>query len=78
MGLGVRHIGNVTGNAGVPVVPSVTLFDVMAGYTTGPWDFRFDVKNVADKQYVSWCRGLNQDCGYGDRLNASLTARYRF
>lgn len=78
VGLGVRHVGNVTGNAGVPVVPSVTLFDVMAGYTTGPWDFRFDVKNVADKQYVSWCRGLNQDCGYGDRLNAALTARYRF
>lgn len=78
IGAGVRHIGNVTGNAGAPVVPSVTLFDLMAGYTTGPWDFRFDVKNVADRQYVSWCRGVNQDCGYGDRLNAAFTARYRF
>lgn len=77
-GFGARYTGNVTGNAGVPVVPSVSLYDLMVGYSTGAWDVRFDVKNLADKEYVSWCRGLNQDCGYGESLNAALTARYRF
>lgn len=78
VGLGVRYIGTVTGALGVPEVPSVTLYDAMIGYASGPWDVRFDVKNLADKTYVSWCRGLNRDCGYGDRLNANLTARYTF
>lgn len=78
MGVGVRHIGNVTGANNLPLVPAVTLYDAMLGYTTGAWDFRLNVKNLADKQYVSWCRGLNQDCGYGERLSATLTARYRF
>jgi iron complex outermembrane receptor protein len=78
VGLGARHIGDVTGNAGTPVLPSVSLMDVMVGYSSGPWDVRLDVKNVADKAYVSWCRGANQDCGYGERLNAALNVRYRF
>lgn len=77
-GAGVRHTGSVTGANGQPVLPTVTLVDAMVGYTTGPWDFRFDVKNLADKTYLAWCRGLNQDCGYGARLNANLTARYTF
>jgi len=77
-GLGARHIGTVTGASGTPEVPSVTLYDAMIGYASGPWDVRLDVKNLADKTYVSWCRGLNRDCGYGDRLNANLTARYTF
>lgn len=78
IGFGARYVGTVTGANGAPVLPTVSLFDAMLGYSTGPWDFRFDIKNLADKQYVSWCRGVNQDCGYGDRRNASLTARYRF
>jgi iron complex outermembrane receptor protein len=44
----------------------------------GNWDIRFDIKNVADKEYISWCRGANQDCGYGERLNAALNVRYRY
>lgn len=78
VGLGARYIGNVTGANSLPVVPSVTLYDAMIGYDTGPWAFRFDVKNLADKEYVSWCRRENGDCGYGERLNAMLTARYKF
>jgi iron complex outermembrane recepter protein len=77
-GAGARITGNVTGNLGAPVVPPVTLFDLMVGYETGPWDLRFDVKNADDTIYVSWCRGLNQDCGYGERRRAAMTARYRF
>lgn len=78
VGLGGRFVGDVTGNGGAPVVPSVALYDAMVGYSTGAWDLRLNVRNLADKQYVSWCRGPNQDCGYGERLSASLTARYRF
>lgn len=78
VGLGGRYIGKVTGANSLPVVPSVALYDAMVGYTLDQWDFRFDVKNLADKTYVSWCRSLNTDCGYGDRRNAMLTARYRF
>lgn len=78
VGLGGRYIGDVTGANERPLVPSVALYDAMVGYTLGQWDFRFDVKNLADKEYVSWCRAQNSDCGYGDRRNAMLTARYRF
>lgn len=78
VGFGGRFVGDVTGNGGAPVVPSVALYDAMLGYTTAGWDLRLNVKNLADKQYVSWCRGPNQDCGYGERLSATLTARYRF
>lgn len=78
IGLGGRYIGNVTGANELPIVPSVSLYDAMLGYTYGTWDFRFDVKNLADTEYVSWCRGQNMDCGYGSRRNAMLTARYRF
>ncbi len=78
VGLGVRHIGDVTGAGGRPVVPSVTLYDAMIGYELERWDFRLDVKNLEDNQYVSWCRSENRDCGYGERLNAVLSARHRF
>lgn len=77
-GLGGRYVGNVTGSAGRPVVPSVTLFDAMVGYTTGPWDLVLSVQNATDKEYVSWCRGVGQDCGYGERRNVMLSANYKF
>jgi iron complex outermembrane receptor protein len=78
VGAGVRHVGNVTGANGRPELPSVTLFDAMVGYDLGAWDLHFSLRNLADKEYLSWCRGLNQDCGFGERRNALLTARYSF
>lgn len=77
-GLGGRHVGSVAGNGGQPVVPSVTLYDAMVGYTTGPVDLVLSVQNASDKAYVSWCRGPGQDCGYGERRNILLSANYRF
>lgn len=53
VGLGSRYIGTVTGNAGAPVLPAVSLFDAMIGYSIGAGDFRFDIKNLTDKQYLS-------------------------
>lgn len=78
VGLGTRYVGTVTGNAGQPVVPSVTLHDAMVGWGSGPWQVLFTVQNLTDKAYVSWCRGLNQDCGYGERRTALLSANYKF
>jgi iron complex outermembrane receptor protein len=78
VGLGGRYIGDVTGGNGRPIVPSVTLFDAMVGYTTGPWAYRLNIQNLEDEEYVSWCRGVGQDCGYGARRNVLLTASYKF
>lgn len=77
-GLGLRHTGSVYGGGGAPKLPSVQLLDLMVGYVQGSWEARFDVKNAADKTYISWCRGATTDCGYGERLNANVTVAYRF
>lgn len=77
-GLGGRYIGNVVGASNSPVVPSVTLYDAMVGYSIGQWDLRLNIQNIADTEYVSWCRGFNQDCGYGNRRNVLLTANFKF
>ena len=78
VGLGARYIGDNVGGNGSPKIASVTLFDAMIGYTIGPWDFRANVRNLADKEFVSWCRGEGFDCGYGERLNGLFTANYQF
>lgn len=77
-GVGGRYIGDVTGANGTPIAPSVALYDAMVGYSIGQWDFRLNMQNIGDKEYVSWCRGLNQDCGYGSRRNVLLTANFKF
>jgi iron complex outermembrane receptor protein len=84
-GVGSRYTGNVTGNLGLPVAPSVTQYDAMLGYTIGKWDWRLNVQNLTDEEYVSWCRGpatltstVLRDCGYGARRNVLLTANYKF
>lgn len=78
VGAGVRYIGDVTGANGQPRIPSVTLFDGMVGYAFDKFDVRLSVRNAADKQYISWCRGLNRDCGFGERRHVLLNAAYRF
>lgn len=78
IGAGARHIGNNVGSGGTPVVDAVTLFDAMVGYSYGPWDLRATVRNIADKEFVSWCRGGTNDCGFGERQNAVLSANYKF
>ena len=85
-GAGARYIGDNVGfdygtGAG-PKIPSVTLYDAMLGYGINDWDFSLNVQNLADKEYVSWCRGqLNDsvfDCGYGETRTVTANARYRF
>jgi len=85
-GAGARYVGDNVGfdygtGAG-PKVPSVTLYDAMLGYGINDWDFSLNVRNLTDKEYVSWCRGqLNDsvfDCGYGETRTVTANARYRF
>jgi len=77
-GAGVRYVGNNVGRGGAPNVPSVTLYDAMVGYTWHDWDFSVDAKNLADEEYISWCRSEGADCGYGERRTVNANARYRF
>lgn len=78
VGAGTRYIGDIVGGGGAPSIDAVTLFDAMVGYSHGPWDVRATIRNIADKEFVSWCRGVGQDCGYGERQNAVLSANYKF
>lgn len=78
LGAGVRYFGDNVGSGGGPTVPSVTLVDALVGYTTGPWDFSVNAQNLADEDYVSWCRGEGYDCGYGERRVINGNVRYRF
>lgn len=77
-GVGMRYLGDNVGAGGLPTVPSVTLFDAMVGFNYGKWDLRATIRNIADKEFVSWCRGSGMDCGYGERQNAVLSANYTF
>ncbi len=82
IGAGVRYIGDSVGSdygtgAG-PKIPSETLYDAMIGYGYQNWDFTVDVKNLTDEEYISWCRGVGRDCGYGERRNITANVRYSF
>lgn len=77
-GIGARHTGTVTGANGTPEVDAVTLYDAMIGYSLGKWDFSINGKNLTDKTYISWCRSLNNDCGYGELRSVVGDVRYHF
>lgn len=77
-GAGVRYVGDNVGSGGAPRVPSATLYDAMIGYMWRNWDFSVDAKNLADEEYITWCRYEGGDCGYGERRTVNANARYRF
>ncbi|WP_229008504.1 TonB-dependent siderophore receptor [Methylophilus sp. Leaf408] len=77
-GVGTRYLGTNVGFGGSPELPSVTLFDAMVGYNIQQWDIRLTVRNIADKEFLSWCRSAGTDCGFGERQNAVLSANYKF
>src|SRR5690606_26351770 len=39
IGAGVRYKGDIVGAGDGPLIPSVTLYDAMLGYSIGHWDF---------------------------------------
>jgi iron complex outermembrane recepter protein len=77
-GAGVRYIGRTAGNPNNTLnVPSFSLLDVGAHYTTGNWRFALNVSNLNDKRYVSGCQNENT-CFYGARRNVLFSVKYRF
>lgn len=77
-GVGMRYVGDNVGRNGAPLVPSVTLYDAMVSYAWNNWDFSVDAKNLADEEYISWCRSEGADCGYGERRTINANAKYHF
>lgn len=77
LGGAVRYVGSTTGfyfNRDANV-PPYTLFDAMAGYSTGAWDFTLNVHNLADKHYVANC---SYGCFWGEPRNITGSVRYRW
>lgn len=77
VGGGARYIGRIGDGTGQLFVPSVTLFDAMAAWETGPWRFALNVNNLADEDYIAMC-GARGDCWFGGRRKVVLTADYRW
>jgi iron complex outermembrane recepter protein len=85
LGGGVRWVDAQSGDAlNSFAVPTFALFDLMVRYQLGvispvmkAWDVAFNVKNVADKRYVSSCDD-KVDCYYGPGRFYDLTLRARF
>ncbi|MEM9015458.1 MAG: TonB-dependent siderophore receptor [Verrucomicrobiota bacterium] len=76
-GFGVRHVGDNFDSSNTLTTPEHTLLDAMVGYEKGPWDFVFNVNNLADREYVS--TALNRgDAYYGARRYAGVTLRRKF
>ncbi|CAB3645358.1 TonB-dependent siderophore receptor [Achromobacter pestifer] len=75
VGGGVRYQSSTKPNSGSFDVPSFTLFDAMASYSTGPWSFALNVTNLFDKTYVGSC---TTGCFYGEPRRVIGTASYRW
>lgn len=78
-GLGVRYVGESWDGLDNPNIrtPSVTLFDAMFGYDSGPWRISLNAINLADKEHVTTCLSRG-DCYYGSRRMIAARVAYRF
>lgn len=76
-GLGARYIGASHDGGDIDTVPSVTLADAMVAWDHGDWRLALNVRNLADKTYLSACSYANY-CVYGARRQATASATYRF
>jgi len=74
VGGGARYVGSSKGFYYVDAdVRPYTLFDAMASYAAGPWKFALNVRNVANKRYVSNC---TYGCFYGEPRTVTGTVSY--
>lgn len=75
IGAGVRYVGSTAGAAhGTAVsVPSFTLLDAMASYSSGPWKLSLNITNLGDKTYIASC---TYGCFYGEARKAIATVTY--
>jgi len=78
IGGGMRYIGRTFGdsiNSNEMQVPDYTLFDAALSYEIEGWRAQLNVKNIADKRYVSSCWGT---CYYGQGRTFTGTLTYRW
>jgi iron complex outermembrane recepter protein len=75
LGAGLRYVGSTRGSYVDAEVPSYTLIDAMASYTTGSWKMALNATNLADKYYVASC---TYGCFYGEPRKILATATYRW
>lgn len=74
-GGGVRYVGKIGDGTGNHFLPTVTLYDAMATYETGPWRFAVNANNLTDKDYIATCLARG-DCWFGQRRTITSTLTY--
>ena len=78
IGGGVRHTSNNPGSFnGGKATPGFTLFDLRVAYEHGPMSYALNIKNLADKTYISG-ECYFYGCRYGDPRTVTATVSYRF
>ncbi|MBB5884628.1 TonB-dependent siderophore receptor [Xanthomonas sp. LMG 8992] len=79
LGLGARYTGANRGDldAARAEVPAFALFDALLGYDRDRWNFALNVRNLADKTYLSNCDAYD-NCYYGEQRRVMATATYRW
>lgn len=82
-GGGVRYTGatwdgsDPSVNTGYPSeTPSYTLVDAAVSYGRDNWELALNIRNLADKRYVTTCQG--GACYFGDGRNVTLTLTSKF
>lgn len=77
LGGGIRYVGRIGDGTGAVFVPSVTLYDAMASYETGPWRLALNANNVANKSYIAVCLARG-DCWFGQERRVVGSVTYRW
>ena len=77
IGAGLRYVDETRGmgQGSAVSVPSYTLLDAMASYTTGAWRLALNITNLTDKTYIASC---TYGCFYGEPRKAVVSATYRW
>lgn len=86
IGAGTRYVGETAANeANTLMVPDYTLVDVVLNYDLAQVgmnnaDFRLNVNNLMDEEYVASCliTQWSDNCYYGEERTILATLRYRF
>ncbi|KZB61177.1 ferrioxamine B receptor [Thalassospira lucentensis] len=86
IGAGIRYVGETAANeANTLMVPDYTLVDVVLNYDLAQVgmnnaDFRLNVNNLMDEEYVASCliTQWSDNCYYGEERTILATLRYRF
>lgn len=76
VGAGVRYTGTTREQGSTLSLPAYVLLDAMVSYSTGPWKLALNMKNVADKRYVTSCS--YHTCFLGEPRTVILSAAYRW